>query len=131
MLYCSIGSRETIVARAIRLMTLATVSRFVKEKQRIVRAARSYEYNRARAPEVEARLERARTRLKSYLILHGLNSMRLGGYQLELTEGELVVTKLPPDGFEQLELQGFDTEKMVQQGSKETSDSGSGSSENP
>lgn len=103
----------------------------MKERLQIIRAAQSYEYNRVRAPEVEARLEKARSRLKSYLILHGVNSMRLGGYQLELVEGELVVTNLPPDGFEQLELQGLNAGKMVEQGPKATSDPPGSFSEEP
>lgn len=103
----------------------------MKERLQIIRAAQSYEYNRARAPEVEARLEKARSRLKSYLMLHGVNSMRLGGYQLELVNGELVVTNLPPDGAEQLELQGLNAGKMVGQGPKATSDPPDASSEDP
>ena len=103
----------------------------MKERLRIIRATKSYEYNRARAPEIAARLEKARSKLKSYLMLHGVNSMRLGGYQLELIEGELVVTNLPPDGSEQLQLRGLDTGKMVEQGPKATSDPPGSLSEDP
>ena len=77
----------------------------IKEILRAIRAARSYEYNRVLRPKVEARLERAQSRLKSYLMLSGATSARLGGYQVELIDGELVVNELPPDGWEQLEME--------------------------
>jgi hypothetical protein len=83
-------------------------SQLMKERLKAIRAARSFEYNRALQPKVEARLEKARSRLKAYLMLEGVISMRLGDYQAELVDGELVLTKLPPDGWEQAELQGLD-----------------------
>jgi len=77
----------------------------IKERLRGIRAARSYEHNRTLQSKVEARLEKARSTLESYLSLSEVTSMRLGNYQVELREGKLVVTRLPPDGWEQLELQ--------------------------
>jgi len=79
-------------------------SKAIKERLRAIRAARSYEYNRALQSKVEARLEKARSTLESYLLLSGVTSVRLGSYQVELRDGELVVTKLPPEEWKQLEL---------------------------
>ena len=75
------------------------------ERLRAIRAARSYEYNRVLRPKVEARLEKAQSWLKSYLMLNDAPSVQLGDYQVELIDGELVVSELPPDGWEQLEME--------------------------
>jgi len=80
----------------------------MKERLNAIRAVRSFEHNRALKPKVETRLEKARSRLKAYLMLNGATSIRLGNYQAQLVDGELVVTKVPPDGWEQAELQGLD-----------------------
>ena len=80
----------------------------MKETLKAIRAVRSLEYNRALKPKVEARLEKARSRLKAYLMLNGATSIRLGNYQAELVDGDPVVTKVPPDGWEQVELPGLD-----------------------
>ena len=74
----------------------------MKETLKAIRAVRSLEYNRALKPKVEAR-----SRLKAYLMLNAATSIRLGNYQAELVDGDPVVTKLPPDGWEQVELQGL------------------------
>ena len=42
---------------------------------------------------------------KSYLMLNGASSARLGDYLVELIDGELVVNELPPDGWKQLEME--------------------------
>ena len=77
------------------------------ERLRAIRAARSYEYNRVLRPKVEARLEKAQSWLKSYLMLSDAPSVQLGDYQVELIDGELVVNELPPDGCEQMEIERF------------------------
>ena len=79
----------------------------MKERLKAIRAARSFEYNRDLQPKVEARLEKARSRLKAYLMLNGATSVRLGNYQAELVDGDLVVTRTPPDGWEQLQMEGL------------------------
>lgn len=78
-----------------------------KEALQAFRAVRSYTHNLALKPEVEERLEKARSRLKSYLLLHGVNALRLGNYQVELIEGELRITLLPSQGWEQPALRGL------------------------
>ena len=77
------------------------------ERLRAIRTARSYEYNRVLRPKVEARLERAESWLKSYLMFSDAPSVQLGDYQVELIDGELVVNELPPDGWEQVEMERF------------------------
>ena len=76
----------------------------MKEDERAIRAARSYEHNLALKPRVEERLDKARSMLESYLMLSGRTSMQLGGYNVELHNGELLITRLPPQGWEQLEM---------------------------
>jgi len=78
----------------------------MKERE-AYRALRSFNYNRDLKPKVDFRLERARDRLKSYLMLNGTNSMRLGRYQVDLIEDQLHITKLPPEGWEQRQMKGF------------------------
>jgi len=82
----------------------------MKETLKAIRAVRSFEYNRALKPKVESRLESARSRVKAYLMLNGATSIRLGNYQAELVDGELMVSKVPPDGWEQAELEGLDAD---------------------
>ena len=77
----------------------------MKETLKAIRAVRSFEYNRALKLKVEAR-----SRLKAYLMLNGATSIRLGNYQAELVDGELMVSKVPPDGWEQAELEGLDAD---------------------
>lgn len=79
----------------------------MKERERAVRAARSYIHNRALKPKVEARLARATARLESYLLRQGCESLCLGRYKVERVNGELVVSELPPEGWEQLEMSGL------------------------
>lgn len=86
-----------------------------KETLQAFRAVRSYTYNWALKPEVEARLEKACSRLKSYLLLNGVNALRLGNYRVELVEGELQITALPPQGWEQPALRGLKVGQGVPQ----------------
>ena len=79
----------------------------MKERERAVQAARSYIHNRDLKPKIEARLARAIAGLESYLLLHETESVRLGRYRVALVAGELVVSELPPEGWEQLELSGL------------------------
>ena len=76
----------------------------MKEDERAIRAARSYEHNLALKPRVEERLGKARGMLESYLMLSGRTSVQLGAYQIELRDGELLITRLPPQGWKQLEM---------------------------
>jgi len=78
----------------------------MKEAEQATRAARSYERNAQLAPKIEARLEKARNALESYMLLCGKTIVHLGGYQVALLQdGSLSVTKLPPEGWEQLEME--------------------------
>jgi len=84
----------------------------MKEAEQATRAARSYERNAQLAPKIEARLEKARNALESYMLLSGKSVVHLGGYQIALLEdGSLSVTRLPPEGWEQLEIEA--TEKTA------------------
>jgi hypothetical protein len=72
---------------------------------RALRAARSLDVNRRRLGQVTGRIERASATLTSYLGLYGIAYTRLGAYEIALSEGELVVTRLPAvDGVRQLPL---------------------------
>lgn len=78
----------------------------MKETERATRAARSYERNAQLAPKIEERLEKARSALESYMLLSGKTVVHLGGYQVAVLEdGSLSVTRLPPEGWEQLEME--------------------------
>ena len=78
-----------------------------------MRAARSYVYNRDLKPKVEARLATAVTRLGGYLMRNATESARLGRYSVELVDGELVVSELPPEGWKQLEIEGLNGDKRI------------------
>jgi len=53
------------------------------------------------------------TRMESYLMRNETESARLGRYSVELVDGELVVSELPPEGWEQLEIDGLDRGKRI------------------
>jgi hypothetical protein len=77
----------------------------MKETEQASRAARSYERNAQLAPKIEERIERARSTLEGYLRRSGKSMVHLGGYQIALLQdGSLAVTRLPPEGWEQLEM---------------------------
>ena len=78
-----------------------------------MRAARSYVYNRDLKPKVEARLAKAVARMESYLLRNATESACLGRYRVELVEGQLVVSELPPEGWEQLEMDGLDRDQRI------------------
>ena len=78
----------------------------MKEAEQASRAARSYERNAQLAPKIEERLDRARSILESYLLLSGKTSAHVGGYQIaHLQDGRLSVSRLPPEGWEQVEME--------------------------
>ena len=88
----------------------------MKEHEQAIRAVRSFERNRALLPKTEERLQKARGILEAYLLRSGQDQARLGGYQVERNEnGDLVVTKLPPDGWEQLELEHAELRRRTRQ----------------
>ena len=53
---------------------------------------------------VEARIERSESVLTNQLSLYGLGVMRLGAFVVEMTEAGVAVTKIAPNGAEQLQL---------------------------
>ena len=66
--------------------------------RRVVRAARSLYINRRNREIVEGRIERATATLTSYLGLYGLAVARCGFFDVELTDGDIRLKKLPsPD----------------------------------
>ena len=76
-------------------------------------AARSYVYNRDLKPKIEARLAKAASRMESYLLRNARESACLGRYRVELVDGELLVSELPPEGWEQLAMDGFGGDKRI------------------
>jgi len=85
----------------------------MKELERAMRAARSYVYNRDLKPKVEARLTKAAARMESYLVRNATESACLGRYRVDLVDGQLVVSDLPPEGWEQLEMDGLHRGKRI------------------
>jgi hypothetical protein len=77
----------------------------MQERERAVRAATSYVYNKELMPKVEERLAKALSALESYLLRTGQEAVRLGRYDVELRNGEMHVAPAPPDGWEQRELE--------------------------
>ena len=78
-----------------------------------MRAARSYVYNRDLMPKVEERLAKAVTSIETYLVRNEKESACLGRYRVELVDGQLVVSDLPPEGWEQLEIDGLDRGRRI------------------
>jgi hypothetical protein len=77
----------------------------MKERERAVRAATSYAYNKELMPKVEERLAKALSLLESYLLQTGRDAVRLGRYDVERRNGEIHVVPAPPEGWEQRELE--------------------------
>jgi hypothetical protein len=77
----------------------------MQERERAMRAATSYAYNKELMPKVEERLAKALSVLESYLLQTGQDAVRLGGYQVERRNGEMHIAPAPPDGWEQRELE--------------------------
>jgi hypothetical protein len=77
----------------------------MKERERAMRAATSYAYNKELMPKVEERLAKALSVLESYLLQTGQETVRLGRYDLELRDGEMHVALAPPDGWKQREIE--------------------------
>ena len=77
----------------------------MQERERAMRAATSYAYNKELMPRVEERLAKALSVLESYLLQTGKDAVRLGRYQVERRNGEMHVAPAPPDGWEQTELE--------------------------
>ena len=78
-----------------------------------MRAARSYVHNRDLKPKVDERLAKAASRMESYLMRNATESACVGRYRVELVDGELVVSELPPEGWGQLEIDGLDADKRI------------------
>jgi hypothetical protein len=76
----------------------------MQERERAMRAATSYAYNKELMPKVEERLAKALSVLESYLLQTGQDAVRLGRYQVERRNGEMYIAPAPPDGWEQREL---------------------------
>ena len=77
----------------------------MRERLLGLRAARSYAHNHELKPKVEERLEKAESQLRSYLLREGVDSLRLGAFQVALQGDQLVVTRVEAEGWEQLEIQ--------------------------
>ena len=66
--------------------------------RRLMRAARSLNYNRELQPLVEERIERAEGKLRGYLLARGLTRLRLGAFQVEMGEGGAIdIERVPLD----------------------------------
>lgn len=77
---------------------------YMREHERALRVARSFGHNRELQPKVADRLARAESWLQSYLLHTGQKAARLGGYEIALRDGQIEVTTVPPDGWEQNEI---------------------------
>lgn len=84
----------------------------MQKHERALYAARSYARNRELRPKVEERLAKAQSELESYLLREGMSAVRLGRYQVELRDGALLVTAVPPEGWKQDEIEWEDGEEM-------------------
>jgi hypothetical protein len=65
------------------------------EERRVYRAMRSLVYNRNLKPLVERRIEKAETRILTYMGLRGLKELTLGYYHVLSADGYLDVEVLP------------------------------------
>ena len=72
----------------------------MQERERAMRAATSYAYNKELMPKVEERLAKTLSLLESYLLQTGQDAVRLGRHQAERRNGEMHVAPAPPDGWE-------------------------------
>jgi len=68
-----------------------------KYEHRVARALSILEHNRALKAITEERIEKAESRVRSYLLLYGFTSARLAGFQIELDGDELHLTRLPTE----------------------------------
>ena len=92
--------------------------------RRLMRAARSLNYNRELQPLVEERIERAEGTLRDYLMANGRTALRLGAFQVEMDEeGEIHLSRLPMDEWQQMRL----LKEPVPDGQGETADGARGS----
>lgn len=67
--------------------------------RRLMRAARSLNYNRELQPLVEERIQRAEGTLRGFLIARGLTALRLGAFQVEMGEdGAIDIERVALDG---------------------------------
>ena len=73
-------------------------------KERLIRAIRSLEYNRTLKTKAEERAQKAEATVKTHLELLETATAKVGGYQVEIIDGEVKVTYLPQDGYQQLRL---------------------------
>jgi predicted RNA-binding Zn-ribbon protein involved in translation (DUF1610 family) len=64
-------------------------------EHKVARALSILEHNRALKAIAEGRIEKAESRVRSYLLLYGFTSARLAGFQIELDGDELHLTRLP------------------------------------
>jgi hypothetical protein len=75
------------------------------ERYRLMRAIRSLAYNRELQPLVDARIERAESRIRGYLLTRDLPAVRLGAYLVEMDEaGDLRLSRLSVDEWQQMML---------------------------
>ena len=77
-----------------------------EETFRLMRAIRSLAYNRALQPLVEGRIERAEAKIRSHLMIHDLETTRIGQFQVVMDEeGDITLSRLPLDGdWQQMSL---------------------------
>ena len=86
----------------------------MKERLLGLRAARSYAHNHELKPKVEERLDKAESQLRSYLLREGVDSLRLGAFQVEMQGDQLVVTRVEAEGWEQLKLRSREESESLE-----------------
>jgi hypothetical protein len=72
-------------------------NRQAEYEHRVARALSILAHNRALKAVAEGRIEKAESRVRSYLLLYGFTSARLAGFQVELDGDELHLTRLPAE----------------------------------
>ena len=66
----------------------------------LARAVRGLARNREMKQVLDGRMERAEAQIISSLLLRGVATLRLGGYQVDLQGEEIRLTRLPSDEFD-------------------------------
>lgn len=85
---------------------------------RLIRAARSFAYNKQYLPVISDRLERAEDKIRTYLLMAGLSEKDIGPLSVEMDcEGDISVTFNTLDGWEQLSIPTEDFTRELKEAS--------------
>jgi hypothetical protein len=91
------------------------------DRCRIMHAARSLAYNRELKPVIEGRIERAESKIRGYLLGHGLDADKVGAFEVAIDDnGDISYARLSIDEWEQLELPQTTEIKELDSGGQES-----------